>query len=347
MSNESFVTLATNENYVLGALTLAQSLREAGTTRALTVLITSGVAAAQQDQLRRAFDQVVLVDALDSHDNLNLALLKRPELGVTFTKLHCWRLTQFSKCVFLDADCLVLQNVDELFERDEFSAAADVGWPDCFNSGVFVFRPSLETYSSLLNFAVQRGSFDGGDQGLLNLFFNTWSTGESSRRLPFVYNMTTNVSYSYAPAYKQFQDGVKIVHFIGAQKPWYYSYNVDTGAVLGNVQTQESNLLNRWWSTFVANVLPRIDEETRNRLSVQLIRSSNQSSTGSQWQGANASSGNWQGSSQGSGAPSGGSGVVIGSDQHQNLWEQGKIEYTGRDSFSNIKAHLDAQLQKK
>lgn len=55
----------------------------------------------------------------------------------------------------------VLQNVDELFDREELSAAPDAGWPDCFNSGVFVFRPSLETYQSLLDFAVSQGSFDG------------------------------------------------------------------------------------------------------------------------------------------------------------------------------------------
>jgi glycogenin glucosyltransferase len=114
-----------------------------------------------RDQLRSVFDLVEEVNVLNSNDTVNLALLKRLELGVTFTKLHCWRLTQFSKCVFLDADCLALKNVDELFEREEFSAATDVGWPDCFNSGVFVFRPSLDTYAKLLEFAVTQGSFDG------------------------------------------------------------------------------------------------------------------------------------------------------------------------------------------
>lgn len=103
----------------------------------------------------------------------------------------------------MDADCLVVKNIDDLFERDEFSASADVGWPDCFNSGVFVYRPSLDTYSSILEFASKQGSFDGGDQGLLNGYFNNWSTSEASKRLPFVYNMTTNVSYSYAPAFKK------------------------------------------------------------------------------------------------------------------------------------------------
>ena len=55
----------------------------------------------------------------------------------------------------------VLKNIDDLFEREELSAAPDVGWPDCFNSGVFVFRPSDDTYASLLKFAVTTGSFDG------------------------------------------------------------------------------------------------------------------------------------------------------------------------------------------
>lgn len=40
------------------------------------------------------------------------------------------------------------------------------------------------------------------------------------------------------------------------------------------------------------------------------------------------------------------SGLVIGSDQHKDLWERGEIEYTGRDSMSNILAHLDTQIKK-
>lgn len=60
-----------------------------------------------RDKLATVFDVVQEVNVLDSRDETNLRLLKRPELGITFTKLHCWRLTQFEKCVFLDADTLV------------------------------------------------------------------------------------------------------------------------------------------------------------------------------------------------------------------------------------------------
>ena len=101
------------------------------------------------------------VTLLDSQDKENLLLLARPELGCTFSKLRAWTLAQFGKCVFLDADVLVLQNVDDLFEREELSAAPDIGWPDCFNTGVFVFKPSIEKYSELLEYAEKRGSFDG------------------------------------------------------------------------------------------------------------------------------------------------------------------------------------------
>lgn len=57
--------------------------------------------------LARVFDEVIEVDLVDSADYVHLAALRRPELGVTLTKLHCWTLTRYSKCVFLDADTLV------------------------------------------------------------------------------------------------------------------------------------------------------------------------------------------------------------------------------------------------
>lgn len=40
---------------------------------------------------------MVNVEALDSLDAERLALLRRPELGITFTKLFAWALTQYRK----------------------------------------------------------------------------------------------------------------------------------------------------------------------------------------------------------------------------------------------------------
>ncbi|CAH1980528.1 unnamed protein product [Acanthoscelides obtectus] len=203
MGGYAWVTLATTDSYSLGALVLAHSLKQVGTKHQLAVLITPGVTNPMRNKLKEVFDLVEEVNILDSKDETNLKLLKRPELGITFTKLHCWRLTQYEKCVFLDADTLVLENCDELFERDELSAAPDVGWPDCFNSGVFVYCPSNQTFSNLIQFALDKGSFDGGDQGLLNLYFSDWAHKDIRKHLPFIYNMSSTACYSYLPAFKQ------------------------------------------------------------------------------------------------------------------------------------------------
>ncbi|XP_029726215.2 G-box-binding factor isoform X10 [Aedes albopictus] len=280
MSNFAWVTLATNDSYSLGALVVAHSLKRVHTAHQLAVLITPGVSEAMKNKLRTIFNVVEEVNLLDSKDEANLALLKRPELGITFTKLHCWRLTQFEKCVFLDADTLVLRNCDELFEREELSAAPDVGWPDCFNSGVYVYRPSLDTFSSLMQYAVTHGSFDGGDQGLLNSYFSDWAHKDISKHLPFIYNTSSVASYSYLPAFKQFGQNTKILHFIGTAKPWLQNFNSESRKVYipGGYQ-HLANFLQYWWDIFCEDVHSRLSADMSD---LNNSRNNNEKST-EQW----------------------------------------------------------------
>ncbi|KAK5891338.1 hypothetical protein CgunFtcFv8_018604 [Champsocephalus gunnari] len=241
---EAFVTLATTNSYCMGATVVARSLRRHGTTRSIVVMVTPNVSEQSRLALQSVFDEVITVDVMDSEDRVNLSLLGRPELGITFTKIHCWTLTQYSKCVFLDADTLVLCNVDELFHRDELSAAPDPGWPDCFNSGVFVFRPSLHTHHRLLEHARQHGSFDGGDQGLLNSFFSGWPVEDISKHLPFIYNLSASSPYSYLPAFQQFGHDAKIVHFLGSEKPWSSSSRREGG------HSHMEQFVSLWWREY-------------------------------------------------------------------------------------------------
>ncbi|XP_072470582.1 glycogenin-2 isoform X3 [Notamacropus eugenii] len=264
VTDQAFVTLATNDVYCQGALVLGQSLKNHRITRKLVILITSQVSSLMRDVLCKVFDEVIEVNLEDSADYVHLALLKRPELGVTFTKLHCWTLTHYSKCVFMDADTLVLCNIDELFDREELSAAPDSGWPDCFNSGVFVFRPSLETHSLLMQHAVKHGSFDGADQGLLNSFFSNWATSDIQKHLPFLYNLSSNTIYTYRPAFNKFGSNTKVVHFLGPSKPWHYKYNRQTGSVISESLTSESqhdvSFLDLWWKIYDENIVPLFDK---------------------------------------------------------------------------------------
>ncbi|KAM8722757.1 glycogenin-2 isoform 2-T2 [Acanthopagrus schlegelii] len=245
-AGEAFVTLVTSDSYCRGAIVVAKSLQRHGTTRSIVVMVTPNVSEQKRLSFSNVFDEVIMVDMMDSEDHPNLFMLGRPELGITFTKIHCWTLTQYSKCVFLDADTLVLCNVDELFEREELSAAPDPGWPDCFNSGVFVFRPSLHTHTRLLDHARQHGSFDGGDQGLLNSFFSSWPVEDISKHLPFIYNLSGSSVYSYLPALQQFGHSAKIVHFTGAVKPWSSGSQRDKGP-----SDSMGRFVSLWWKEYL------------------------------------------------------------------------------------------------
>jgi glycogenin len=286
IKNGAYVTLVTSDSYVAGAGVLARSLQATGTKRQIWCLVANkNLSASSLEILRSIFDGVTEVDCIDSGDKANLALLGRPELGPTFTKLHLWSLIQFEKVVFLDADTLVLKNIDDLFEREEFSACADIGWPDCFNSGVFVATPNEETYQNLMKLAEKEGSFDGGDQGLLNAYFSDWSIGPSSRRIPFTYNLTINASYSYAPAYARFKNDVKVVHFIGTQKPWTY-YRLSDGSVIPRGIGSDPNISNgggnleyvqMWWSVY-----DNLTKSLQNNNSLSFMPSGSIGSVGNQ-----------------------------------------------------------------
>nr|CAB3251496.1 glycogenin-1 [Phallusia mammillata] len=321
MGKEAFVTLATNDTYCRSAIVLAQSLRNCCTQKEITILITPQVSPEARAMLDKFFDQIFCVNVLDSKDAANLALLKRPELGITFTKLHCWNLTQYNKCVFMDADTMVLTNIDELFDHQELSAAPDAGWPDMFNSGVFVYEPSYETYMALIQLAEEEGSFDGGDQGLLNTYFNQWRTSDERKRLSFLYNMHSTSTYTYSPAFARFGKDTKVVHFLGQVKPWHHKYSAETDSIqqMDGPGIHEQAFLLQWWRQLTQAMKQFQDSEKTSALPQTFLRPQSPERDPQE--------------------------VAIEQQvAHHRQWQNAQIDYTGVDSFSNIQQKLDKVL---
>ncbi|XP_076014168.1 glycogenin-1b isoform X1 [Genypterus blacodes] len=342
MADQAFVTLATNDNYARGAMVLGKSLRNHNTSRKLVVLIGPHVTEPCQAVLKRIYDEVKVVNVLDSGDKAHLAMMNRPDLGVTLTKLHGWTLTHYSKCVFMDADTLVVSNIDELFDREELSAAPDPGWPDCFNSGVFVYRPSLETYGKLLQYCTEHGSFDGGDQGVLNGYFSNWSTADISKHLPFIYNLSSIAIYTYLPAFKQYGGNAKVVHFLGKTKPWSYTFDPKTKKISGNMQdaAMHSTFLVDWWTLYSNAVVPMLHQQygdqTFHSGCVELFFSDVVTFESRFIQ------------EQEEPEPSPAQALPppnVSSAERKEMWEQGQADYMGTDSFANIQRKLDSFLK--
>ncbi|KAG8219494.1 nucleotide-diphospho-sugar transferase [Butyriboletus roseoflavus] len=222
----AFVTLLTSDAYLPGALTIAGALKDVHrllpsdqTIEYETVCLVAPetVDVTTIRVLRRAFDVVVGVEIIVPPDTESLTLLGRPDLDTALTKLHVFRLTQYSKVIFLDADVLPLHPLSHLFHLDhEFSAVPDVGWPDIFNSGVMVLSPGTDKFEELRELLNTKGTWDGADQGLLN----EWR-GNNWNRLSFTYNTTPTAIYTYAPAYQRFGSQISVIHFIGPHKPWH------------------------------------------------------------------------------------------------------------------------------
>ncbi|KAI0697530.1 hypothetical protein BC835DRAFT_1270255 [Cytidiella melzeri] len=221
----AFVTLLTSDSYLPGALALVAALKDLHPTpptppevdfQTVCLVTPETVDVASIKLLRGTFNVVVGVEIIEQEDEMNLRLLGRPDLSTVLTKLHTFRLTQYSKVIFLDADVLPIRPMSHLFTLPhEFSAVPDVGWPDIFNSGVLVLSPGQDKFDELIKLQKTKGSWDGGDQGLLN----EWR-GSDWNRLSFVYNTTPTAAYTYAPAYERFGSGIAAIHFIGKEKPW-------------------------------------------------------------------------------------------------------------------------------
>ncbi|KAJ1750038.1 glycogenin glucosyltransferase [Coemansia sp. RSA 1821] len=247
-----FATLLTTDSYVHGALTLAASLRETETTHEIICLVADGqLSKPALERLELAFDRVINVPILQSNDLKNLALLGRPDLGSTVTKIGIWSLVEYDRIAFLDADTLVLNSIDVLLDSvtDKSVPGSDVAIGHDIRPNGGMRNPGLLAAAPDL----------GGDQGLLNAYFSDWSRADYTRRLPFTYNTTPTGFYSYAPAFAHFAHSIKVVHFIGSQKPWKWPRASDGTVVQGNNghdsnQSLFTKFVEKWWQVHDAHV---------------------------------------------------------------------------------------------
>ncbi|ENH63024.1 Glycogenin-2 [Fusarium oxysporum f. sp. cubense race 1] len=236
-----YATLLLSDSYLPGALVLAHSLRDAGARRKLAVLVTLDTVSADSiTQLKRVYDYIFPVPRIRNDHPANLYLMNRGDLHSAFTKINLWKLTQFSKIVYIDADVVAYRAPDELFDTPHpFAAAPDIGWPDLFNTGVMVLEPNMGDYYAMTAMAERGISFDGADQGLINMHF-----GQRYHRLSFTYNVTPSAHYQYVPAYRHFQSSINMVHFIGSNKPWFTGRDTPSG------NNPFGEMTGRWWAVY-------------------------------------------------------------------------------------------------
>uniref|UniRef100_A0A1J3I4M1 Hexosyltransferase n=1 Tax=Noccaea caerulescens TaxID=107243 RepID=A0A1J3I4M1_NOCCA len=239
---EAYATvLHSSESYVCGAITLAQSLLRTNTKRDLILLHDDSISitklralAAAGWKLRRILRIRNPLAEKDSYNEYN------------YSKFRLWQLTEYDKVVFIDADIVVLLNLDILFHFPQMSATGNDVW--IFNSGVMVIEPSNCTFSTIMSQRSDIVSYNGGDQGYLNEIFVWWH--RLPRRVNFLKNFwsnTTNERNIKNNLFAAEPPQLYAVHYLG-WKPWLCYRDYDCNFDVDEQLVYASDAAHgRWW----------------------------------------------------------------------------------------------------
>jgi hypothetical protein len=154
----------------------------------------------------------------------------RHEFTNTLTKLWVFGLLCLDRVVYLDADCLVLKSVDDLFDMTGLCCAADCiedSEAGRINSGLIAFDPSRELRDYILENSYETDSYDHGDQGALDVMLRS-----RVKYLPSEYNLTRHYAFFHGP--ETSISKVRVIHYI-VKKPWEICYRETPDAALAEL----------------------------------------------------------------------------------------------------------------
>lgn len=262
-SKFAYVTLVTNDDYIGGALALVRSIRLTGSKADIVVLHTGAVSDKQLAPVAQLGARLVHAELLETseafnhrhgrarlHKNAPFTKGRKPDFHTpldNFVKLRLWQLIEYQRCIFIDADALVLRNIDRLFSYPQFSAAANVyeSLKDFhrLNSGVFVAEPSLETFADMIIALDQPETFwPRTDQTFLQHYFPDW------HGLPVFCNMLQYVWFNMPGLWDW--SAIGVLHY-QYEKPWEKNHPKA-------VQLQP--LIDLWQAFYTGNDIPNISD---------------------------------------------------------------------------------------
>lgn len=240
---EAYATILHSAHvYVCGAITAAQSIRMAGSTRDLVILVDETISEYHRGGLEAAGWKIHTIQRIR-----NPKAEQNAYNEWNYSKFRLWQLTDYSKIIFIDADLLILRNIDFLFEMPELTAIGNNA--TLFNSGVMVIEPSNCTFRLLMDHINEIESYNGGDQGYLNEIFTWW------HRIPKHMNFLKNFWVGDEPEKKKMKTRLfgadppvlYVLHYLGL-KPWLCFRDYDCNWNVDILQEFASDVAHkRWW----------------------------------------------------------------------------------------------------
>lgn len=225
---KAYVTLLSTNNYLDGVLALHQSLLNTNTKYPFYACITSNITPDIRECLTKAGISIIELPDFAYNEKCKKIFKKKnmPHWFYTSAKIEIYGLIQFEKIVYLDSDTLVLKNIDDLFEKEDGSAAEDS--PMVYeeeghfllNSGILVIVPEKKKEKQLKKLSEQ---FLEPDQNLIRRLYPNWKE-KKELHLPQGYNIHVLFMEKYLKRGIHPKD-FYVLHFIGETKPFMKYYN--------------------------------------------------------------------------------------------------------------------------
>ena len=210
---KAFITLLSSEDYLDAVLVLNRSFKGVNSKYPLICGLTEDLKSNTSitRPLAREGIKVEVIKRLTYHHGVSDNWPGHPVLN-TASKISLFDLKWYDKLVYIDADTIVLENIDDVMNYPDgamIEPSSDRPVDDYGFTGLFVFQPKYhreDFYKCLLqNFPCADGDLLG------NLWFFTRTS--KYHRIPYEYCM----HYGY---YLYNSEGAKVVHFCNEQKPW-------------------------------------------------------------------------------------------------------------------------------
>ncbi|KAL9276838.1 hypothetical protein ACSQ67_025613 [Phaseolus vulgaris] len=229
-SDVAYVTLLYGDEFLLGIRVLGKSIRDTGSNKDMVVLVSDGVSDYANNVLK-ADGWIIEKISLLANPNQ----VRPTRFWGVYTKLKIFNMTDYKKVVYLDADTIVVKNIEDLFKCGKF--CANLKHSERLNSGVMVVQPSAAVFNDMMSKINTLPSYTGGDQGFLNSYYSGFPNAHifepnltpemlenrpvpEMERLSTLYNADVGL-YMLANKWMVDENELRVIHYtLGPLKPW-------------------------------------------------------------------------------------------------------------------------------
>ena len=230
MDNQVYMTLLCTDDYTNGVVYLKHNLERVKAKYPLKCIVDETISQEALDVLEKNGIEYIHKPIIPIPEVIKKRNAER-NMGIwntIFQKLWIFDMTEYSKIVYLDSDIMVMQNIDELFDKPHMSCVRDSAkilkipeWEGFteINAGVMVIVPDKLVFKEMMKNIDKHASLPKNgtirdiysDQSIIDEYYFGW-IHQPHLHLPIYYN----AFIAYLDRYKDFDESeLKILHFAG------------------------------------------------------------------------------------------------------------------------------------